>query len=299
MSATVTSVESLDLPVFRRGKVRETYDLGDRLLMVATDRISAYDSILPNGIPDKGAVLTQLSRFWFHRTADLVPNHMITTDVPDLPEITPEQRALLEGRSMVVRKAERIDIECVARGYIVGSAWSEYKRQGTVCGQTLPTRLAESDKFSEPIFTPAAKSDTGHDENISFERMADLVGEDLASALRDLTLNLYVAAEEYARTRGLIIADTKFEFGLIDGQIVIIDEMLTPDSSRFWDAALYQPGQSQPSFDKQSVRDWLTASGWDKEPPAPELPEEVVAETAAKYREAYERITGRPLFPLA
>lgn len=299
MTAVVTSVDELNLPIFRRGKVRETYDLGDRLLMVATDRISAYDSILPNGIPDKGIVLTQLSRFWFDRTADLVPNHMISTDVPDLPEITPDRRKQLEGRSMVVRKAERIDIECVARGYIVGSARSEYKRQGTVRGQTLPAGLSESDKLPEPIFTPAAKSDTGHDENISFERMADLVGNDIASSLRDLTLNLYQAAEEYARTRGLIIADTKFEFGLIDGQIIIIDEILTPDSSRFWDAARYQPGVSQPSFDKQSVRDWLTASGWDQEPPAPELPEEVVAETAAKYREAYQRITGRPLFPLA
>lgn len=299
MTAIVTSVQSLDLPVFRRGKVRETYDLGDRLLMVATDRISAYDSILPNGIPDKGLVLTQLSGFWFDRTAGLVPNHLITTDLPDLPEITPDQREKLEGRTMVVRKAERIDIECVARGYIVGSAWSEYQRRGTVCGQTLPAGLAESDKLPEPIFTPAAKSDTGHDENISFERMAELVGEDLAAALRDLTLNIYRAAEEYARTRGLIIADTKFEFGLIDGEVIIIDEMLTPDSSRFWDAALYQPGQSQPSFDKQSVRDWLTASGWNQEPPAPELPEEIVAQTAATYREAYERITGRPLFPLA
>jgi phosphoribosylaminoimidazole-succinocarboxamide synthase len=289
----------LDLPIFRRGKVRETYDLGDRLLMVATDRISAFDSILPNGIPGKGVVLTQLSQFWFDRTADLVSNHLITTDIPDLPEITAEQRARLEGRTMVVRKAERIDIECVARGYIVGSAWSEYKRQGTVCGKPLPAGLRESDKLPEPIFTPAAKSDTGHDENISFERMAELVGDDLTSSLRDLTLNIYQAAEAYARTRGLIIADTKFEFGLIDGQIVIIDELLTPDSSRFWDAGLYQPGVSQPSFDKQSVRDWLTASGWNHEPPAPELPEEVVAETAAKYREAYERITGRPLFPLA
>jgi phosphoribosylaminoimidazole-succinocarboxamide synthase len=289
----------LDLPLFRRGKVRETYDLGDRLLMVATDRISAFDSILPNGIPGKGVVLTQLSQFWFDRTADLVSNHLITTDIPDLPQITAEQRARLEGRTMVVRKAERIDIECVARGYIVGSAWSEYKRQGTVCGQPLPAGLTESDKLPEPIFTPAAKSDTGHDENISFERMAELVGDELATSLRELTLNIYQAAEAYARTRGLIIADTKFEFGLIDGQIVIIDELLTPDSSRFWDAALYQPRVSQPSFDKQSVRDWLTASGWNQEPPAPELPEEVVAETAAKYREAYERITGRPLFPLA
>jgi phosphoribosylaminoimidazole-succinocarboxamide synthase len=298
VTTVVTAVEPLKLPLFRRGKVRETYDLGDRLLMVATDRISAYDAVLPNGIPDKGTVLTQLSRFWFNRTADLLPNHLITTDLTELADITPSQRGTLTGRSMIVKKAERIDIECVARGYLAGSAWAEYQRDGTVCGQRLPAGLVESAQLPEPIFTPASKSDTGHDENISFERMADLVGNELAATLRDATLEIYLTAEAYARTRGLIIADTKFEFGLVNGQVTIIDELLTPDSSRFWDAEQFQPGRSQPSFDKQSVRDWLTASGWDREPPAPALPEHVVAETAAKYREAFERITGRPLYPL-
>ncbi|ACZ38727.1 phosphoribosylaminoimidazolesuccinocarboxamide synthase [Sphaerobacter thermophilus] len=299
MAAVVDQLEIPGLPLFRRGKVRETFDLGDALLMVATDRISAYDSVLPTGIPDKGIVLTQLSRFWFERTRDLVPNHLITTDLSDLPAAAQPFREQLEGRSMVVKKAERIDIECVVRGYLAGSAWAEYRREGTVCGIRLPEGLTECAKLDEPIFTPAAKADTGHDENITFERMVDLVGRDLAERLREATLTIYRAAEEYARTRGIIIADTKLEFGLVDGELTIIDELLTPDSSRFWDAERYQPGRDQPSFDKQFVRDWLTQSGWDREPPAPPLPPEVVEATAAKYREAYERITGRPLFPLS
>ncbi|MDI3340367.1 MAG: phosphoribosylaminoimidazolesuccinocarboxamide synthase [Sphaerobacter sp.] len=298
MAVLVEQLEIPGLPLFRRGKVRETFDLGDRLLMVATDRISAYDSVLPTGIPDKGIVLTQLSRFWFERTRDIVPNHLITTDLSDLPAAVQPYRELLEGRAMVVKKAERIDIECVARGYLAGSAWAEYQRHGTACGIPLPAGLVESARLDEPIFTPAAKADSGHDENISFEQMVGLVGRDLAERLRDATLAIYRAAEEYARTRGIIIADTKLEFGLVEGELTIIDELLTPDSSRFWDAARYQPGTSQPSYDKQYVRDWLTASGWDREPPAPRLPAEVVEATAAKYREAYELLTGRPLFPL-
>ena len=299
MRSVVDQVDIPGLPLFRRGKVRETFDLGDRLLMVATDRISAYDSVLPTGIPDKGIVLTQLSRFWFERTAGLVPNHLITTDLTGLPAPVDAVRERLEGRSMVVRKAERIDIECVARGYLAGSAWAEYRREGTACGIRLPDGLQDSSKLEEPIFTPAMKSDEGHDENITFERMVDIVGQDLAGELRAATLRVYAAAEEYARTRGIIIADTKLEFGWVDGRVTIIDELLTPDSSRFWDASHYQPGKSQPSFDKQFVRDWLTSAGWDREPPAPPLPDEVAEATAAKYREGYERITGRPLFPLA
>ncbi len=298
MTAVVETIQIPELPLFRRGKVRETYDLGDRLLMVATDRISAYDSVLPTAIPDKGIVLTQLSRFWFERTTHLVPNHLITTDLSGLPATLDPYRPQLEGRSMIVKKAERIDIECVARGYLAGSAWSEYRRDGQVCGIRLPEGLVESQRLPEPIFTPATKSDTGHDENISFARLVELVGLDMAQDLRDVTLAVYAFAEEYARTRGIIIADTKFEFGIIDGELALIDEILTPDSSRFWDAERYEPGKSQPSFDKQFVRDWLNESGWNHEPPAPPLPDEIVEGTAERYREAYERITGRPLFPL-
>ena len=293
----LTEIAIPGLPLVHRGKVRETFDLGDRLLMVATDRISAYDAVIPTGIPDKGVVLTQLSRFWFERTASIVPNHLITTAVPDLPELTLDLRSALAGRTMVVRRAQRIDIECVARGYLAGSAWAEYLNAGTVAGIPLPSGLVESDRLPEPLFTPAIKSDSGHDVNISVDEMAELVGADLTERLRDITLAVYVAADAYARDRGVIIADTKMEFGVIDGTLTLIDELLTPDSSRFWDAAHYHPGQAQPSFDKQYVRDWLTASGWDREPPAPGLPPEVVEATAAKYREAYERITGQALLP--
>ncbi|HET7036904.1 MAG TPA: phosphoribosylaminoimidazolesuccinocarboxamide synthase [Thermomicrobiaceae bacterium] len=286
------------LPLFRRGKVRESYDLGENLLMVASDRISAYDSILPSRIPNKGIVLTQLSRFWFERTRDLVPNHLLTTDLHGLTMLPQELRERLAGRAMVVRKAERIDIECVARGYLSGSAWAEYRASGRVCGIELPPGLVESAQLPEPIFTPANKSEVGHDENISFDRVVALVGAPLAVELRARTLAVYAAAEEYARSRGIIIADTKFEFGLIDGELALIDEILTPDSSRFWDAEQYAPGRAQPSFDKQFVRDWLTGSGWDREPPAPALPPEIVAATAERYIEAHDRLTGRPLFPL-
>jgi phosphoribosylaminoimidazole-succinocarboxamide synthase len=286
---------SLPLPLFRRGKVRDTYILDDRhLLMVATDRISAFDVVLPTPIPLKGAVLTMLSRFWFEQTADLVPNHLVEVI------LDPKQAAglgdpNLVGRAMVVRRAERVDIECVVRGYLAGSAWDEYRRTGEVCGIRLPAGLREADRLPEPIFTPATKAETGHDENISFEQMASLVGEGLARQLKDLSLKLYSRAAQVAEGRGIIIADTKFEFGLLDGQIIVIDELLTPDSSRFWDAALYQPGRSQPSFDKQYVRDWLIQSGWNREPPAPPLPEDVVAGTVSRYLEAYSRLTGKDL----
>jgi len=283
---------SLPLPLFRRGKVRDTYILDDRhLLMVATDRISAFDVVLPTPIPLKGAVLTMLSRFWFEQTADLVPNHLVEVI------LDPKQAAglgdpNLVGRAMVVRRAERVDIECVVRGYLAGSAWDEYRRTGEVCGIRLPAGLREADRLPEPIFTPATKAETGHDENISFEQMASLVGEGLARQLKDLSLKLYSRAAQVAEGRGIIIADTKFEFGLLDGQIIVIDELLTPDSSRFWDAALYQPGRSQPSFDKQYVRDWLIQSGWNRKPPASPLPDDVVAGTVSRYLEASSRLKG-------
>lgn len=286
--------------LYARGKVRDTYDLGDRLLMVATDRISAFDVVLPNGIPDKGAVLTQISAFWFGKTASVVPNHCIRladgTPADNLPfEIPPE----FIGRSMIVRKARREDIECVARGYLSGSGWVEYQESQSVCGIPLPAGLRESDQLPEPIFTPATKAASGHDINISFEQVAELVGLEAATVLRDRSLDVYRFAAQYARERGIIIADTKFEFGWVSAngkeELILIDEVLTPDSSRFWPADGYQPGGTQPSFDKQPVRDWLIASGWNRQPPAPQLPDEVVASTSERYREAYRRITGQEL----
>ncbi len=286
--------------LYARGKVRDTYDLGDRLLMVATDRISAFDVVLPNGIPDKGAVLTQISAFWFGKTASVVPNHCLRladgTPADDLPfEIPPE----FIGRSMIVRKARREDIECVARGYLSGSGWVEYQESQSVCGIPLPAGLRESDQLPEPIFTPATKAESGHDINISFEQVVELVGPEAATVLRDRSLDVYRFAAQYARQRGIIIADTKFEFGWIGAtgkeELILIDEVLTPDSSRFWPADGYQPGGTQPSFDKQPVRDWLIASGWNRQPPAPQLPDEVVASTSQRYREAYRRITGQEL----
>ncbi len=286
--------------LYARGKVRDTYDLGDRLLMVATDRISAFDVVLPNGIPDKGAVLTQLSAFWFEQTASVVPSHFIRladgTPADGLPfELPPE----FVGRSMMVRKARRVDIECVVRGYLSGSGWAEYKESQSVCGIRLPPGLRESDELPEPVFTPSTKAESGHDINISYEQVIEMVGPKAASVLSLRSLALYKYAAQYARQRGIIIADTKFEFGWVDvdGQeeLIVIDEVLTPDSSRFWPADGYQPGGPQPSFDKQPVRDWLTASGWNKQPPAPVLPPEVVASTSERYREAYRRLTGREL----
>lgn len=293
MQTTLHETALADLPV-RRGKVRDIYDLGDTLLLVSTDRISAFDWVLPSGIPDKGRVLTQLSRFWFDHFRG-VPNHMISCDVRDfnLPAgVDPEP---LVGRAMLVRKCKVVPIECVVRGYLSGSAWSEYQRTGAVCGIELPTGLKESDRLPGAIFTPATKAEQGlHDENITYDDMVARIGRDLAKQLSTRSLDLYSRGAEYAIGRGIIIADTKFEFGLVDEELILIDEVLTPDSSRFWPLDKYQPGRGQPSFDKQFVRDWLLASGWDKNSPPPELPADVVANTRAKYIEAFEQITGEP-----
>jgi phosphoribosylaminoimidazole-succinocarboxamide synthase len=278
-----------------RGKVRDVYSVGDRLAIVATDRISAFDYILPTGIPDKGRVLTQLSIFWFNFLRDVTPTHFLTAEVNDYPAPLPEYREQLVGRSMLVKRARMVEIECVARGYISGSGWKEYKQRGTVCGIELPSGLKESDKLPEPIFTPATKAQSGHDENVSFAHVASLVGEELAGRLRDLTLEIYTRAAAYAETRGIIIADTKFEFGFVGDELVLGDEVLTPDSSRFWPAETYKPGGAQFSFDKQFVRDYLESIHWDKQPPAPALPEEVAARTGEKYRQAYRILTGREL----
>jgi len=280
------------IPLLFRGKVRDIYDLGDRLLLVATDRISAFDVVLPTGIPGKGALLTQLSAFWFEATRGLVPNHLVTARVEEFPEPLPRLAEQLRSRAMLVRRAQRIDVECVVRGYLAGSAWAEYRKSGTVAGLHLPAGLRESERLPEPVFTPATKASSGHDQNISVAELRDQVGADLARKLEECSLALYRFAHERALARGIILADTKFEFGWLGGEVILIDEALTPDSSRFWSAADYRVGQSQPSFDKQYVRDWLEASGWNKEPPAPALPPEVVQRTAEKYREAYERLTS-------
>ena len=277
-----------------RGKVRDIFEAGDDLLMVATDRISAFDVVLPQAIPDKGRVLTGLSLYWFDRTSHLVANHLITTDASAFPEPFGDDREWLAGRAMQVRRAEVVPIECVARGYLSGSGWKEYRASGRVCGVALPTGLVESDRLPEPIFTPATKEATGHDINISLDEMAERVGRGLAERLKELTLTLYEFAAARALERGIVLADTKFEFGFAEGELLLIDEVLTPDSSRFWPADRYEPGHPQPSFDKQYVRDWLDATGWDHEPPPPDLPDEVIEQTAARYREAYERITAEP-----
>ncbi|MGH2739203.1 MAG: phosphoribosylaminoimidazolesuccinocarboxamide synthase [Actinomycetota bacterium] len=281
--------------LFARGKVRDIYEADDEhLLMVASDRISAYDVVLPRPIPDKGRVLTGLSLFWFERTSEIAPNHLVSVSASDFPERFAEHRDELAGRAMLVRRAEVVPIECVARGYLSGSGWKEYQETGRVCGVELPRGLVESDRLPEAIFTPATKATEGHDENISLERAGELVGDGLAQRLKELTLALYDFAAELARARGIILADTKFEFGFSGDDLILVDEVLTPDSSRFWPSDEYAPGGPQPSFDKQYVRDWLDVSGWDHEPPAPELPDDVVERTAEKYREAYERVTGEP-----
>ncbi|TMC50668.1 MAG: phosphoribosylaminoimidazolesuccinocarboxamide synthase [Chloroflexi bacterium] len=288
---TLTSVEVQGLAVFRRGKVRDTFELGDRtLLMVATDRISAFDVVLPTPIPDKGAVLTQMSRWWFARTADVVPNHLRDDDPTSLPAAVDWNALRL--RSMRVARGERVDIECVVRGHLSGSGWREYREQGTLAGEPLPAGLAESARLAEPRFTPAIKSDDGHDENISRAQLAGIVGTDLARRLEDASLRLFAVATPAAEAAGLILADTKFEFGWIDGRLCVIDEMLTPDSSRYWEASQYREGTSQPSFDKQFVRDYLETLTWDKRPPGPELPDEVVSRTREKYLEAMRRLCG-------
>jgi phosphoribosylaminoimidazole-succinocarboxamide synthase len=282
---------SVTAELHAQGKVRDIYEAGeDSLILVASDRISAFDVVLPTPIPDKGRVLSGLTLFWLEQTKDLVANHLITADYREFPEAFREPE--LAGRAMLVKKADVVMVECVARGYLSGSGWKEYTKSGTVCGIQLPGGLTESDRLPEPIFTPSTKATEGHDENITIEQAAELVGEGLARKLEELTLTIYERGAEVARELGIILADTKFEFGFVDGELILIDEVLTPDSSRFWPADEYQPGGPQPSFDKQYVRDWLDGSGWDHEPPAPDLPEDVVSNTVARYREAYERLTG-------
>jgi phosphoribosylaminoimidazole-succinocarboxamide synthase len=292
--------------LYYRGKVRDTYEMpGDQLLLIATDRVSAFDVVLPAGIPDKGIVLNQLSAYWFGRTSYIVPNHLIEVvdDVNWLNSNYGEKVCsgyysyppYLARRSMIVRKAERIDIECIVRGYLSGSGWADYRKSGSVCGVTLPAGLRESDRLDEPIFTPTTKADSGHDEPITLDEMINLIGETVTKEIVDKSLAVYEHAARYALSQGIIIADTKIEFGTVNGKLILIDELLTPDSSRFWDAETYSPGKPQPSYDKQPLRDWLSESGWNKEPPAPELPPEIVQGTAERYREAYRRLTGKEL----
>jgi phosphoribosylaminoimidazole-succinocarboxamide synthase len=289
---TTSALTTLPLPLFIRGKVRDVYDLGDKLLMVASDRISAFDYVLPTPIPDKGKVLTQLSAFWFDAMADVAPNHLITSAVEHFPSSLSGYKAQLEGRTMLVKKTEKIQMECVVRGYLAGSGWKEYQKTRSVCGVPLPEGLKESDRLPEPIFTPATKEEMGkHDENISIERMASVIGVSLANTLKDKSLALYNSAAKLAESRGLILCDTKFEFGILNGDVILIDEILTPDSSRFWDMKTYEAGKPQDSIDKQFVRDYLERIRWDKQPPAPPLPPEVVEKTRQKYIEAYERLT--------
>ena len=290
----MTAITETNLPdLLYRGKVRDTYPVDDdKLLMVATDRISAFDVVLPTGIPDKGAVLNQISAFWFDKTSHIVPNHLIEMAAERSDLDIPDEVA---KRAMVVKKANRIDVECVVRGFITGSAWSEYRRSGTVQDMPMPAGLQEGDQFPEVLFTPTTKAEVGHDENMSFDEVVDMVGQEMAERLRDTTIEVYEFARDFARERGIIIADTKLEFGTIDGDLILIDELLTPDSSRFWDMTGYEPGKSQPNYDKQFVRDWLDAAGWDHEPPAPELPEDVVSRTTERYAEAFSKLTGREL----
>jgi phosphoribosylaminoimidazole-succinocarboxamide synthase len=293
MSAVVSQTDFAGLKLRARGKVRDIYEMGDRLLIVATDRLSAFDVILPTPIPDKGRVLTQLSLFWFDKLAKIVPNHVISASNFS-GELAP-YAAALEGRAMLVRRTEPVPIECVVRGYLSGSGWKDYQKTGSVCGIALPSGLRESDRLPEPIFTPSTKATTGHDENISFDETVARIGRPLAEKLRDTSLAIYKSAVAYAAERGIIIADTKFEFGLIGDDLIWIDEALTPDSSRFWPGNEYVPGKPQPSFDKQYVRDYLERIGWNKQPPGPALPLDVVAATRDKYREAYQRVTGHAL----
>jgi len=298
-SAVILETNLTGIPLARRGKVRDVYDLGDHLLIVATDRISAFDYVLGSGIPDKGRVLTQLSAFWFEHVADLTPHHLVAIDADDFPAVLEPHREVLRGRSMLVRKTNPLPVECVARGYLSGSGWKEYQKTGAVCAIRLPPGLHESDQLPAPIFTPATKAESGHDENISEAEAGRIVGPDLIGRLRDLTLAIYSRGVAHAATRGILIADTKFEFGLATNghgkELVLIDEVLTPDSSRFWPAASYEPGHGQPSFDKQFVRDYLEDIGWNKQPPVPSLPDDVVLKTREKYVEAYRQITGSDL----
>ncbi len=281
------------LPPPRRGKVRDIYDLGDLLLLVASDRVSAYDFVLSPEIPDKGKVLNQLTNFWFSRLGDTIPNHLVETDAVNYPAELGRHADYLEGRSVLVRKAEVVPYECVARGYLAGSAFKEYQETGRACGHDLPPGMRRAEKLDQAIFTPATKAEEGHDENIDYDTLVQGVGPEMASTLRRITLELFTAGRELAAQRGLILADTKFEFGLVDGQLLLIDEVLTPDSSRYWDAAAWTPGTEPVSFDKQPVRDWVAGTGWDKASPPPELPPEVVSETRERYLDAFRRVTGR------
>jgi phosphoribosylaminoimidazole-succinocarboxamide synthase len=299
---TVLINSDLPLSVFVKGKVRDTYDLGKQLLIVATDRLSAFDVVLPCGIPDKGRVLNQISAYWFNETKKIMPNHVVemVNDTKVLDKYLPANKrfaypAYLKGRSMIVKKVNRLPVECVVRGYLAGSAWAEYQKSGTAFGIPLPKNMLESQELPAPLFTPTTKADSGHDLPMTVEEMGALIGIELANSIKEKSLAIYNFARKQAIAKGIIIADTKFEFGMEDGKLIVIDEMLTPDSSRFWDAKLYKPGQSQPSYDKQPVRDWLTASGWNKEPPAPMLPVEVIESTSRIYRTAFERLTGKKL----
>ena len=295
LESVILNTELPGIERHAQGKVRDVYRVDGQLLIVATDRISAFDYILPTGIPDKGKVLTQLSIFWFDFLRDVTPTHFLTANVDEYPAALRQFRSQLEGRSMLVKRAQMVEIECVARGYLAGSGWKEYKAQGTVCGIPLPAGLRESDRLPAPIFTPSTKAQTGHDENISYEAMCSLVGAELGARLRDITLRTYSRAAAYAETRGVTIADTKFEFGFVDGELVLGDEVLTPDSSRFWPAESYRPGGPQFSYDKQYVRDYLESIQWNKKPPAPPLPDEVAHKTSEKYRQAYQVLTGKQL----
>jgi len=295
MNEPILQLELPGIKKLRSGKVRDIFDLGDRLLLVASDRISAFDVIMPNGISRKGEVLTQISFFWFDRFASLVPNHLLAGANDPLPRELQPFSGQLARRTMIVKKAKPLAIECIVRGYLSGSGWKEYQKARTVCGIKLPAGLKESAELPEPIFTPSTKAEAGHDKNISFEQAETIVGHDFAAQARDLSLKIYKAGRDYARQRGIIIADTKFEFGISDGGLILIDEVMTPDSSRFWPADQYAPGRGQPSFDKQFVRDYLETLDWNKTPPGPVLPDDVVAKTSAKYLEAYERLTGKKL----
>ena len=295
-SQIVLTTEFKALKLKGRGKVRDIYDLGDRLLIVATDRMSAFDVVMPNPIPDKGRVLTQLSKFWFDLTKEIVPNHVISTEVKDYPKVCEPYQEMLRGRSMLVLKTEVLPVECVVRGYLSGSGWEEYKKTGEVCGIHLPKGLVESSKLEEPVFTPATKAEMGlHDENIALEKVKKIIGNDLAQKVKSLSIAVYKKARDFAEQRGILIADTKMEFGVKDKKLILIDELLTPDSSRFWPKDEYQAGGPQKSFDKQFLRDYLLSIHWDKSPPAPLLPEEIIQKTREKYLEAYERLVGKPL----
>jgi len=291
----INNTDFIDKPLYVKGKVRNVYDLGDKLLIVVTDRISAFDVVFPNLIPNKGRVLNSISEFWFNYTSNIIGNHMITTDVSLYPDGLSKFKEELEGRSMLVHKVKMVEAECIVRGYLEGSGLKEYNATGSICGIKLPAGLKQCDKLPEPIFTPSTKASEGHDENVTFDVLADKIGLDMATQLRDISIALYRAAARRAESRGIILADTKFEFGLLDGKLVLADEAFTPDSSRFWDMADYEPGRPQKSFDKQFLREYLESIKWNKQPPAPELPEHVIRNTEAKYIEAYERITGKKL----